>query len=152
MLLLFHLENHTFVTITICINNNYYTYSIWTVNPQPFTAVDISAKLKKRLRVKHTRLPKYLCCKRFVRLKNYELIRAHTVKLYAWVGGHSAQLIMSKDLGRQNKWTTDTDKERKRMDHLSDLQVLTTMVVECTELCTDMSNKEASGISAWYWR
>lgn len=42
------------------------------------------------------------------------------------------------------------DKERKRMDHLSDLQVLTTMVVECTGLCADMSNKEASGISAWY--
>lgn len=41
MLLLFHVENHMFLTIIICINN-YYTYSIWTVNPQPFTAVDIN--------------------------------------------------------------------------------------------------------------
>lgn len=56
----------------------------------------------------------------------------------------------------QNIWVAKAsglpspDKERKRMDHLSDLQALTTMVVECTELSADMSNKEASGISAWY--
>lgn len=46
MLLLFHLENHMFLTIIICINN-YYTYSILTVNPQPFTDVGYCRKTEE---------------------------------------------------------------------------------------------------------